>query len=256
MCAIFGLGLMKGSKFRSKKKLADIIRVLFSESSERGNDASGLACIFENKFKIVKRNVRAPVFIKSEEYNNFEKENLTDNSEMPLAVLGHCRLQTQGTHRSNGNNHPIIYNDVVGVHNGCIGNDGKLFYEYKQNIARKAEVDSEIIFALIHHFSTTGTHIHKAIQKASGKISGSMACAMSHAKYPDIVWLFRNNMPCDIRLYDKVGLVVWSSSDQYIRTATEKYRSEIGAGQVLTLNRDCGAAIDLKENGIFKFPMV
>ena len=70
-----------------------------------------------------------------------------------LSIVGHCRQKTKGTERNNANNHPIVRDLIVGVHNGMIHNDDITFNNYKDAIKRNGEVDSEIIFALIEYFS-------------------------------------------------------------------------------------------------------
>lgn len=64
-------------------------------------------------------------------------------------ALIHTRQATQGSPTNPLNNHPIQYESIIGVHNGMVRNDDDLF-ELK-GWDRKAQVDSEAIFASIHH---------------------------------------------------------------------------------------------------------
>ena len=61
----------------------------------------------------------------------------------------HTRWATKGDPADNGNNHPIIVGNTVGIHNGVITNDDELFESHGWE--RQAEVDSEAIFQLIEH---------------------------------------------------------------------------------------------------------
>jgi asparagine synthetase B (glutamine-hydrolysing) len=62
-------------------------------------------------------------------------------------ALLHTRYATKGEPSNNNNNHPIMTNKVIGVHNGVITNDDDLFEEL--GVKRIAEVDSEAIFQLL-----------------------------------------------------------------------------------------------------------
>jgi hypothetical protein len=65
-------------------------------------------------------------------------------------ILLHTRHATQGAASENKNNHPVKYRGTYTVHNGHINNDDKLFKDEK--VKRLAEVDSEIIPALINKY--------------------------------------------------------------------------------------------------------
>lgn len=63
--------------------------------------------------------------------------------------IGHVRLATHGTAKYTHNNHPIVHGDIMGVHNGIVFNYGKILADTGRQ-HKKAEVDSEAIFAAIH----------------------------------------------------------------------------------------------------------
>jgi glucosamine 6-phosphate synthetase-like amidotransferase/phosphosugar isomerase protein len=178
---------------------------------ERGRTASGLAYVSSDKIKVIKKNVAANSFIRLPEYistedccilTNPDNKNIEDSKykHKILSVLGHCRLKTKGTELFHLNNHPIIRDNVVGTHNGCICNDDDLFDKFKTSFGRYGEVDSEIIFALIDHYSEDSP-IHIAIQRMSRIVSGSMACAMVHRNHPHVIWLFRRRVHRDNQMF-------------------------------------------------------
>lgn len=262
MCAIFGLGFLKGHKVTSSDFVINLIRALFLENMERGRTAAGLAYVSDRDITIVKKNLAANNLINTPEYKNTESERIVlnpDNRNMVktqilrpiISVIGHCRLKTKGTELDNNNNHPIVRKSVVGVHNGCIMNDDALFSSYEMEFSRNGEVDSEIIFALIEHFSTSSM-IHVAIQRMSRVVSGSMACAMVHSHQPHVVWFFRRSNPCYVVIFKKVGLVIWSSSDKYIDTAVLDYYN-FGRGEKIEFEPLSGIGINLHNNRIHRF---
>jgi glucosamine 6-phosphate synthetase-like amidotransferase/phosphosugar isomerase protein len=63
-----------------------------------------------------------------------------------VCVLGHTRMPTKGSRWRNVNNHPLVAGHVVGVHNGIIVNDDRIFAH--TGLPRSGEVDSEVIFRL------------------------------------------------------------------------------------------------------------
>ena len=264
MCAIFGLGFLSGSSFKDSKRIRSIVRKLFIYNQDRGRTASGIAYVSSGEIKVLKTDVGADEFIKLPEFDRAENKymELGEPSEScsngvseypPVAVLGHCRLKTQGSEKNNDNNHPIIYENVVGVHNGCIHNDGQLFREYDESFKRIGQVDSEIIFALVNYFSITKP-IHEAITMMAKIVYGSMACAMCHRDYQHIVWLFRKSSPCDVLLFPEVGLVIWSSSDSYIYKAV-KNCPELATSTKISLPEYSGLGIDLMSNKIHRFDL-
>jgi glucosamine 6-phosphate synthetase-like amidotransferase/phosphosugar isomerase protein len=250
MCAIFGLGFMRGHEIRNDTLIQNFIRSLFSENMVRGRTASGMAYVSYRGIKVIKKDIYATGFINLPEYRKTESECVSfDISNTLLSVLGHCRLKTKGTETNNKNNHPIICNKVVGVHNGCISNDDELFTVYNGKINRNGEVDSEIIFSLVDYFSKT-CHIHDAIQRMSSIVSGGLACAMVHELQPHVIWLFRRFNPCDIVLFKDIGLISWSSSKDYIESATSGL---FGKGEIIQFPPNSGIGIDLHRNRIHRF---
>jgi len=254
VCAIFGAGFLRKHTIRDSNMVRELIRNLFIQNMARGRTASGLAYTSYGSIKVIKKNLNARSFISLPEYDKAESENITFDTakEQPISILGHCRLKTKGSELNNDNNHPIVLENVVGVHNGCISNDDHLFTIYSKIFKRKAEVDSEIIFALINHFAKE-TSIHEAIRSMSSLIQGSFACAMVHRLQPHVIWLFRRTNPCDVFLYEDQGLLLWSSEERFISDAMSFIRADFGIPKKIAFPADTGLGIDLWRNLIHRF---
>lgn len=256
MCAIFGIGFQFNNKIGGSEVARKIMRNLFVENMTRGRTASGIAYVKENEILVLKDAVRAEEFIKSEDYAELEKWNmvLADKStqirKRPYFVMGHCRLKTKGTETDNKNNHPIVRESVVGVHNGVIVNDDSLFARYSDKFKRNAIVDSEIIFALIEHYSKTHG-ISEAIKMATEELTGGYACSMVHNSHPHVLWLFRNNSPCDIRHYKQEGIIIWSSSVYFIEESVKEFK--FSEPEIIEIPARTGVAIDFYRNKISRF---
>lgn len=99
-------------------------------------------------------------------------------------VILHVRDFTKGHPDIHVNNHPVRHRTVVGVHNGVIGNDDDLLARY--GIERSHEdmtVDSEVIFALMHH--------RRNDPRALRELHGTMAAGWLDERHPESLFLAR-----------------------------------------------------------------
>jgi len=134
MCGIFGIANYSERKLSAWRKddLSKLTINLLSESEMRGTDASGICILSDNSVGVFKDSV------KGSEIKNFLPfksllEKISEESTFK-SLIGHTRTQTKGPAIFNENNHPIIANKTIGVHNGVISNDDMLFTKYKNKI--------------------------------------------------------------------------------------------------------------------------
>ena len=259
MCSIFGLGFVQNHLATNNDMIRSILRRMFIANQASGRTASGLACITGSEMYVVKKNVAGEDFIELPEYKQMEKKyvNFTPNApwgQNTVSFVGHCRLRTKGSELVNDNNHPIVRDNLIGVHNGMIGNDDRLFEIYGKSLKRNGQVDSEAIFALIEYFAKSEKRrIHEAIQRAAVTLQGSFACAMVHQLHPHVVWLFRRQNPCKVVFFRDVGMLIWSTCEAYINRALKPYEPELGRGEYIGLDPNEGISIDLYRNYIYRF---
>lgn len=147
----------------------------------RGYDATGLAFIDDkHRFQIHKRDVEASKFV---------KRDLCLPRKATTAIL-HTRMWTQGKPEVNGNNHPIPQGTLVGVHNGWVTNDTDLWGKLVKYERRMAEVDSEVIFALLAHgLEDSNTNVLGALES----IKANLAVAWLDREKPDTLFLARGH---------------------------------------------------------------
>lgn len=254
MCAIFGLIFQNGHKAFDSDVIKTIVKRLFLENMSRGRTASGLVYTTRQNMAVIKTDIPANGFISMKEYAETENKyiNFENDKDGLISILGHCRWKTKGTEKNNDNNHPIVHGNVIGAHNGIITNDDSLFETFSKKIKRKAQVDSEIIFALINGFAEVGTPMHEAISKTSVLLNGSYACSMVHRLHPHMVWLFKNGNPCDILHYKKAGVIIWSSADSYIKNAVG---NSLGEAVKIPFGYQDGLTIDTHRNRLYRFPL-
>lgn len=142
MCGIAGFCLdMKDRSIRDRARLTG---ALLKAIESRGRDATGMAWWDTRDADGLIRVRKAPQT--ATRYVASGRVAQAMRPSVRTAIL-HTRMATQGAPEVNGNNHPIIYRPVVGVHNGHITNDDALFT--RMGADRYAEVDSEAIFAML-----------------------------------------------------------------------------------------------------------
>lgn len=139
MCGIAGFCSNPADHIDARKLSAELLKGIVS----RGTDATGAAWYNAKSEEVcyTKKDVAATRFIHRELYS------------MPRGVKNvilHTRYATKGSPMNEHNNHPIVVENLVGVHNGTIANDDALLKECADLYGHKriGEVDSEAAFAL------------------------------------------------------------------------------------------------------------
>jgi glucosamine 6-phosphate synthetase-like amidotransferase/phosphosugar isomerase protein len=170
MCGIAGFSLDFGSPVR--RTLA--AQALLAGIAERGGDAVGYAYrTGDNAIDVTKLRGGASA--------------LLDEIELPSGTtqaLVHVRDYTKGHPDVAVNNHPIRHGSVVGIHNGVITNDDDLLARHGIDRAHpEMTVDSEAIFALVHH--------HDNAPRALRQLRGTMAAGWLDERDPERLFLAR-----------------------------------------------------------------
>ena len=257
MCCIFGVGLFKGHKLEDNDTLIGTISRLFKEAEVGGRKAAGLSIMKEKTAHVLRRPVSGSELVETEEYIDFMTDHIEVEQRMPnplMSIIGHCRLDTQGSPQNNLNNHPQVCGSMIGVHNGHIGNNNDLFAGFEKVITRQAEVDTEIIFQLINHFGKpVKAKTVDAIQKATPYLQGSYACAMQNTRHPFNLYLFRHGNPINILYYAKMGLVFFATRRHFIEKAWEEFAEVKGSGEEFDLLTDQGLVFNLWNKTSCKF---
>ena len=259
MCGIFGMAFQKGHNMTNAEEIKYVLDSLLIESQARGSHASGVAFVSQEKVVVTKSNIPATKLIETDSYKESARRclYLVDDvgpdrvHRRPTIILGHTRFKTKGTPENHHNNHPIVTNKVIGVHNGVITNDDALFERFTKKFSdtfvRRARVDSEIIFRLIDHYSNVIDHnMTKSIKATSRMLEGGYACATVNVRAPHMLWLFRCTMPIEIIHYPTRGLIIFASSSRFIRSAVDGVIKE--GGMRINLEACSGVGINLFQN--------
>lgn len=256
MCSIVGIGFQRNHTVFNEQVIYQLITKLLLSGMSRGGTATGLCFTSNKEMTIIKDKVNAKEFTDTDFYKKSLEKYVyfgNDQNSNLVSVIGHCRYKTKGTELNSNNNHPIHYGNVVGAHNGIIMNDDALFAKYKEKLSRKAQVDSEIIFALIDHFSKIEESIPKGIQKTLNWLNGDYACSMVHRYQPYILWLFRGGSPCTIYHFKEKGIIIFASLPTFITNAISEF--SLGDYDEISLNNHSGIGIDLYRNKYQQFTL-
>jgi len=238
--------------------LTGIVSRLFREAEVAGRKASGLSIMREKSVHILRRPLSGSQLVTTSEYLDFMMKNLEikDDNNKVMSVIGHCRWPTQGDPENNLNNHPQVIDGIIGVHNGVITNDHKIFDSFRKVITRKAEVDTEIIFQLINHFNKSPkSKTVDAIQTATPYLAGGYACGMQNTKHPHNLYIFRHGNPAKIKLYSKLGAVFFATREHFITAAFDHFHNAADdAGEEIDLLTNQGIVFNLWNHTSCKFP--
>ena len=182
-------------------------RVLLASVSERGADAAG--CVYRNPHDsalvIDKQPGGASTFL--------------DVVNVPPAVrelVLHVRDFTKGRPSLMANNHPIRHGQVVGVHNGKIGNDEHVFQQLeRERFEPGMTVDSEAIFAALDHAGD-------AAPTGLERLRGSLATCWFDERRPDRIFLARGyGRPLWTAMTRRGDAMLWASTLEALEIAEE-----------------------------------
>lgn len=213
MCGIAGIMLFQ--KDRNESELA-FIRELASnlaiENQQRGRDATGFAIFSKKRHSVLKHPVLAYKFVNSQLFKRYADKNINNDTKN---ILIHTRAGTKGSEKVNDNNHPIVTDKYIGIHNGMIRNDDKLFEEHM--LPRKAQVDSEVIFRLLDAQGKNLTN--EKIADVAKKLRGMFTFAFVQKGKPNVVHLVRHDNPVTLVYIEELNIIVFASQRRYIETA-------------------------------------
>jgi glucosamine 6-phosphate synthetase-like amidotransferase/phosphosugar isomerase protein len=238
MCGIAG-AILPNATPQERHRIAS--NLLF-ESIIRGTDAAGIGYHENGQVVIVKNGVSAKEFIREEQF-------LALNDKLPSTFIVHTRATTQGSEKTNGNNHPVTAaaSGIILVHNGTVDDkywratneDGTNPYIYGQFTA---QVDTECIPILVEtmryiprgaDFSVDPEVVEatpkenwkptvswlRAIDDAAANLEGSFACAMLVPEEPDTLYLWRHSSPLVVAYVPEWDGIVFASEAKILERA-------------------------------------
>lgn len=171
--------------------MKEIARELLLGIEPRGQDATGMAWFGQGGGLVVDKAAQ-----RAGEYTRLIKMN----NNTSTAIL-HTRMATTGKPSNNKNNHPIVApgtrgERVVLTHNGWVNNYASLTKQH--SLARGAEVDSEVIAAMLYKYGDD-------YDKLGQEIDGNYALGYLREGQPGTLYLVRGHSSPLVLMHTRFG---------------------------------------------------
>lgn len=236
MCGIATISI--GRRHRDRipyEKLRSLVRELMVELQPRGMDASGIAVVNapgKKPSSVYKMPLRPDRLVVRPAF----KDSLARIDQDTNFVLLHARAATVSGNENNYNNHPILIPDFVGIHNGTLYNEDRLFKEFEKDFPREGKVDSEIIFRLFSHFTSKGLSPKEALEETTERLSGAFTGAVVDWRKPHEMVMFKHDRSlCLVRIpyYD---IVIAVSESKFFHRAVTRLKMKVKASHQYVLD--------------------
>jgi len=232
MCGIFGFVAAPGA-VGDNTSIQQAVRALVRLSEPRGREATGLALALPAEIAVYRRPLPPGRVLARPGFQRFLDETLPSGrasfAGVELAMLGHCRLVTNGTQAIEANNQPVLHRRLVGVHNGIITNPDALLAQ--AGVPGVVELDSE---ALFRHFGSqldAGAPVGDALACTFSRLEGEASIAAIAREENELV--LATNSGC--AYYAETappGVLVFASEAHILRTFLAEGHLGLGALEV------------------------
>jgi len=248
MCGIFGIRVISGNSNTS-----GIIKKLYKYSETRGKEASGAIFSTKENVKYLKTPYQASKMLKSKVFSSALTEFVNSVKVNSFGVfLGHSRLVTNGSSALHENNQPIKKGQVLGVHNGIVINEEKIWQSIP-NDNKEFDVDTESVIASIN--SQRQNHsIIQAIQNSFKLIEGVANIATIYSNSLDMT-LATNNGSLYYARSDDNDLLVFASERFIIEKIISEFNLDSVFSTVKHIEANTGVYATFEEGKISEFDM-
>lgn len=256
MCGIFGI-----SNLVNENIYGSLLEDLYIMSESRGQDASGIAIEANDKLIVHKRRLPARTFIRTAQY-----KKAIDSSKPFKFIIGHTRMETNGSSSAMSNNQPVVKDGFITVHNGIIVNDARLWADHPE-MQRRYQIDTEVINSLLKIFIDRGHALEKALHTTTSLLEGAYSLAILTDKYEKL--LLTTNTGSLYALVNKAGeMLLFASEKYYLNMILEKNYFEnnmtkikkVAPGEILIVDLSDKNGTKQKTieeiNGLEKHPIV
>jgi glutamine---fructose-6-phosphate transaminase (isomerizing) len=220
MCGI--LGICAPPDFSDRVKIKKNLEDLFVLSETRGKEASGMALFNGKEIRYLKSPFPASDLISSKIFSR-EINGLIGIRHIPIVIIGHSRLVTNGYEHENSNNQPVVKNGMLTVHNGIITNELDLWKKYPDE-KKETQLDSELIPTLLNRSKDLGFSIPKALRFFYKEIHGMTTFATLFSQ--DRKLIVATNNGSLYYIFDKKNKSLIFASERYFLNIISKSKSK------------------------------
>jgi len=141
--------------------------------------------------------------------------------------IGHCRKSSVGNSLNNDNNHPIVVDPIIGIHNGTLKNHEIIFK--KLECDRTGDVDSEAILRLTHFYTNGGKLPFTAemMKEVGQRLDGSFATIIMNANNPYQVTMMKDLRPIEMLLIRPLKLLLVASESKFFDVMLFRYNKYV-----------------------------
>jgi predicted glutamine amidotransferase len=241
MCGILGLLTREDSAlgFRPRER---VLRRLFELSESRGKESSGVAALKGGAIQVCRQPRPAAHLVDTSEYRELVAPAAGERNR--ACLIGHSRMATNGAPQRNRNNQPLVKDGVVGVHNGIITNDARLWERFP-GLRRELVVDSEILFALLRMFFDETGSLEAAACRTYGLLEGMASIA---ALLADCGRLLLATNTGSLYLYPDSGsgVILFASEEYFLKALLAERHFPARPELIRQLRPKTGCLVDLE----------
>jgi glucosamine 6-phosphate synthetase-like amidotransferase/phosphosugar isomerase protein len=136
----------------------------------------------------------------------------------------HTRNASVGGNENNINNHPIVTDPIIGIHNGTLYNDDQLFREFGDYFEQEGTVDSEVIFRMLNMYLEDGLDPKEALQQVTSKLLGAFTGAAVDMRHTHRMLMFKHQRELAVLKLAHYDIIVAVSEVRYYDAARAKLK--------------------------------
>jgi hypothetical protein len=247
MCGIFGVVFGKDTQITAAFAGA-LIDQLYRFSQTRGSEAAGLVSFNGETIDVLKQAGSVEAFLESRKYHELRQraleryqKNRASNAPVGLAWTGHTRLVTNGFQSNSDNNQPVVALGAVAVHNGIVVNDAALWRAHPE-LARRSEVDTEILVTLLRRYRDEMGDLAAGVQKLFRELEGSASTGVFFDDQDDLL-LATNTGSLFVLTNERASFLCFASERFILQTLAEHTGLATTLGRVEIRQLQAGRAL-------------
>lgn len=246
MCGIATIAIGRSARGRIPyEKLRGLTAEMLVELSARGKDASGIAVVNEDTVHVFKKSLRPDRLVVRPRFEDMLQKIGPETN----FILLHSRAASVGGNANNYNNHPIVADPIIGIHNGTLYNDDQLFRRFKDHFVAEGDVDSEVIFRMLNMYLEQGLCPKQAMQLVSQQLVGAFTGAAVDLRRTNQMLMFRFGRSLSVLKLPHYDTLISVSEPRFYDRARNRMKLKV-KDQFSTPREETGFLVDLNAGRI------